>query len=219
MLVSLEGRKCVVVGAGKVAADKIRGLLGLGGEVKVVSPRAVSRVRMLAEKKTLVWRRRVFHEKDVEGAFLVVAATDSCATNQKVFEACQARKILCNSVDDPSHCDFFYPAVVRRGPLQIAISTSGCSPALAARLRRDMERQFGPEWGAWVEHLGEVRRQLLAEKMSPEAKKRRLLQTATPRALRAFLRDQRSAARTQVAAKPKAGRVAAPKRISATPTR
>ncbi|MGO9864874.1 MAG: bifunctional precorrin-2 dehydrogenase/sirohydrochlorin ferrochelatase, partial [Terriglobales bacterium] len=139
IMLRLEGRASVVVGAGRVAAAKAAGLLRHGAEVVVVAPNAVRWIREKARAGKLVWRRRAFSARDLRRAFLVVAATDSVASNHAVFRACQARGVLCNVVDDPEHCDFFYPAVVRRGPLQIAISTSGNSPALAARLRKELE--------------------------------------------------------------------------------
>jgi precorrin-2 dehydrogenase len=190
MLVDLRGRRCLVVGAGNVAAGKIVGLLGLGAQVEVVSPKAVQRIRKRVRTGTLIWRQRGFRAKDVEGAFLVIAATNSTKINEAVFKACKARGILCNAVDDPEHCDFFYPAVVRRGPLQIAISTHGSSPALASRLRRELEKQFGPEWSAWVEHIGKLRREMLSREMRPTTRKRRLEQIASSRAFRVFLRRQ-----------------------------
>ncbi len=190
-MLRLEKRKCVVVGAGRIAAAKAHGLLGHGARVVVVSPQALKHVRALARAGKLVWRRRKFSPKDVEGALLVVAATDSSLVNEAVFHACNARGVLCNVVDDPEHCDFFYPAVVRRGPLQIAVSTNGRSPALAGRLRRELQRQFGPEWRAWVEHAGRMRRELLGEKMSVEARRRRLLQIVGPKAFRAFLQERK----------------------------
>jgi len=189
MLVNLAGRKCVVVGAGTVAAAKIEGLLRCGGDVVVVSPRAVTAIQRLARAGRLVWRRKAFSQRDVQGKFLAVAATNSSKINEAVFRACAARGVLCNSVDDPQHCDFIYPAVARRGLLQIAISTGGRSPALAARLRREMERQFGPEWGAWVEDLGRRRDELLRGKMPEKSRRRRLQQMATQKAFHDFLRD------------------------------
>lgn len=161
MIVKLTGRKCVVVGAGKVAAAKIRGLLTCGARVIVVSPCADKRIRAKAAAGKLVWQRKSFSPRDLAGAFLAIAATDSPAINAQVFRLCHARNILCNSVDDPAHCDFYYPAVVRRGPLLIAISTSGNSPALAARLRRELARQFGPEWSAFVKQVGKRRQEIL----------------------------------------------------------
>jgi precorrin-2 dehydrogenase/sirohydrochlorin ferrochelatase len=190
ILVNLAGRKCVVVGAGTVAAAKIEGLLLCGADVVVVSPRAVQAIQRLARAGRLVWRRKAFSRRDVQGKFLAIAATNSSKINEAVFRACAARGVLCNSVDDPQHCDFIYPAVARRGPLQIAISTGGCSPALAARLRRELERQFGPEWGAWVEHLGRRRDELLRGKMPAKSRRRRLQQMVTPKAFRDFLCDE-----------------------------
>jgi precorrin-2 dehydrogenase/sirohydrochlorin ferrochelatase len=190
MLVNLAGRKCVVVGAGMVAVAKIEGLLHCGADVVVVSPRAVQAVQRLARAGRVVWRRRAFSRRDVQGKFLAVAATNSSKVNEAVFRACAARGVLCNSVDDPEHCDFVYPAVARRGPLQIAISTGGRSPALAARLRRELERQFGPEWGAWVDDLGRRRDELLKGKMPEKSRRRRLQQMATPKAFHDFLCDR-----------------------------
>lgn len=187
MLVRLTGRKCLVVGAGKIAADKIAGLLMHGAQVEVVSPRAVQQIRNLVSQRKIVWRRRKFSPRDLDGAFLAVAATNSSTINQSVFRACHARGVLCNAVDDPPHCDFFYPAVVRRGPLQIAISTNGQSPALAARLRRELDEQFGPEWSDWVEHVGSQRREILDSRMSPKARRQRLLQMASPDEFQEFV--------------------------------
>ncbi|HEX6803587.1 MAG TPA: bifunctional precorrin-2 dehydrogenase/sirohydrochlorin ferrochelatase [Terriglobales bacterium] len=187
MMVRLAGRKCLVVGAGKIAADKIDGLLVHGARVEVVSPRAVRRIQEQAREGKIVWRRSNFSPRYVNDAFCVVAATDSSATNQAVFRACKARGILCNAVDDPEHCDFFYPAVVRRGPLQIAISTNGQSPALAARLRRELEKQFGPEWGGWVEHVGRMRRKAFRDKMPAKARRQRLLEMASLEAFQEFI--------------------------------
>ncbi len=190
MLMSLAGRKCLVIGGGKVAAGKIDGLLHHGAQVIVVSPRAVKSIHGRARAGALLWRRRQFSPRDLDGAFLAVAATNSPVINEAAFRACTARGVLCNSVDDPEHCDFFYPSVVRRGPLQIAISTGGRSPALAARLRRELEKQFGPEWSAWVEYLGQQRSDLLSRKMTMKTRKHRLLQMATPRAFQAFLSER-----------------------------
>jgi len=173
MMIDLAGRKCVVVGAGKIAAAKVEGLLSCGAKVVVIAPRAVRQIRARAGAGELLWRSRRFSARELKGAFLAVAATDSPSTNESVFRKCQAHGVLCNSVDDPEHCDFFYPAVLRRGPLQIAISTSGRSPALAARLRRELSRQFGPEWSAVVELAGKKRQEIL--KMPPGARRTRLL--------------------------------------------
>jgi precorrin-2 dehydrogenase/sirohydrochlorin ferrochelatase len=192
--VKLEGQKCVVVGAGKIAASKAAGLLAHGAHVVVISPDAVPTVQRQARAGLLVWRRRRFSPKDVDGAFLVIAATDSVITNEAVFRACRARRVLCNAVDDPERCDFFYPAVVRRGSLLIAISTNGRSPALAARLRRELERQFGPEWSAWIEHLGKQRRDVLGAEQSARKRRLHLARMVSSRAFRQFVQGQRAGA-------------------------
>ena len=186
MMIRLEGRTCLVVGAGKIAFDKIAGLLTYGARVTAVSPRAIPQIQDLARNGKIEWQRRVFTPEDVQNAFLVVSATNSVAVNKAVFRACRAHGVLCNAVDDPARCDFFYPAIVRRGPLQIAISTNGRSPALASRLRKELEQQFGPEWGDWVEHIGEARRQVFKRKISPVERRKKLLQMASLQALRAF---------------------------------
>ena len=196
LMLKLSGRKCIVVGAGKVAASKIKGLLACGARLTVVSPEAGKRIHAYARAGQLVWRRKSFSPRDLGGAFLVIAATDSPAVNAAVFHSCQTRKILCNSVDDPAHCDFFYPAVVRRGPLQIAISTGGCSPALAARLRKDLSREFGPEWSVFVEHLADLRQQILRTALSSQ-RERLLNKIATQKAFRAFVRARASRTRTR----------------------
>jgi precorrin-2 dehydrogenase / sirohydrochlorin ferrochelatase len=193
LLLNVKGRRCLVVGAGRVAAGKIDGLLIHGAQIDVVSPHAVRAIQAQARAGVLAWKKRVFSPKDVKGAFLVIAATNSSIVNGAVFKACRARRVLCNAVDDPEHCDFFYPAVVRRGPLQIAISTNGNLPALAARLRKELEEQFGDEWSAWVEHVGQLRREMLASGMSLKKRRERLLDLASPEAFREFLQEHRHA--------------------------
>ncbi|MGB7265128.1 MAG: bifunctional precorrin-2 dehydrogenase/sirohydrochlorin ferrochelatase [Terracidiphilus sp.] len=189
ILVSLAGRKCVVGGAGRVAAAKIQGLLACGADVTVVAPHAVPAIQSQARAGTLIWRRRNFLARDLDGAFLAVAATNSSRTNAAVFRACASHSVLCNSVDDPEHCDFIYPAVARRGPLQFAISTGGRSPALAARLRLELEQHFGPEWAAWVEDLGKRRDEIFRRRIPATTRRRLLQKLASPQAFRAFLRE------------------------------
>lgn len=205
MMVDLRGKTCVVVGGGRIASDKVAGLLACGARVVVVSPDADSRIRKNAQAGKLTWKRRRFSASDVEGASLVIAATDAPGVNEAAFRACRARGVWCNAVDDPEHCDFFYPAIVRRGPLQIAISTSGFSPALASRLRKELEQQFGSEWGAWVEYLGKRRREILSEGTHPEQRRRQmLLDMVSDGAFRAFLRSPKQ--RQTKRARPKPAR-------------
>ncbi len=174
MFIKLEGRRCLVIGAGTIAEGKIRGLLDAGASVQVVAPHAVLQIQKWAWEGTIGWNARGFQSHDLDGAFLVVTATSSPEVNAQVFKEAREKKVLCNSVDDPENCDFYYPAVVKRGDLQIAISTNGRSPALAQRLRQELEEQFGPEYEAWIKELGEARDQLTAKKV-PLAPRRKLL--------------------------------------------
>src|SRR5438445_395897 len=129
MFLKLEGRPCLVVGAGTVAEGKIGSLLLAGATVRVVAPQADVAVQEWARTGVMRWESREFCLLDLDGVFLVIAATSSNEVNGSVFREAQRRNVLCNVVDDPEHCDFYYPAVVRRGQLQIGISTAGESPA------------------------------------------------------------------------------------------
>lgn len=180
MFMKLEARKCLLVGAGTVAETKIESLLHSGAAVHVVASSATDVVRTRALQGEIHLELREFVAADLDGVFLVVVATPDRELNRSVFKEAQSRGVLCNVVDDPELCDFYYPAVVRRGHLQIAISTGGLSPALAGRLRRELESQFGPEWSAWVQRLGVVRRRLFERQMDP-AKRRQLLRQLAER--------------------------------------
>jgi uroporphyrin-III C-methyltransferase/precorrin-2 dehydrogenase/sirohydrochlorin ferrochelatase len=177
IFVKLAGRRVLVVGAGPVAESKIDGLLRAGATVAIVAPTATDAIREWASQKQVEWHAREFSPADLEGAALVIAAVPAEVAGA-VFAEARARGILCNSVDDPDNCDFYYPSVVNRGDLQIAISTGGHSPALAQRLRKELELQFGPEYAEWVAQLGEERRELFASDMDPEARRRRLHEIA-----------------------------------------
>jgi len=177
IFVKLAGRRVLVVGAGPVAESKIDGLLRAGATVAIVAPTATDAIREWASQKQVEWHAREFSPADLQGTALVIAAVPAEVAGA-VFAEARARGILCNSVDDPDNCDFYYPSVVNRGDLQIAISTGGHSPALAQRLRKELELQFGPEYAEWVAQLGEERRELFASDMDPEARRRRLHEIA-----------------------------------------
>jgi precorrin-2 dehydrogenase/sirohydrochlorin ferrochelatase len=179
IFLKLESRACLVVGGGNVAEAKITGLLGEGASLKVVAPEATAQIRQWASSGVIEWEQRAFESRDLEGMFLVIVATSSHEVNTRVFTAAHARGILCNAVDDPPNCDFYYPAVVRRGDLQIAISTGGHSPALAQRIRQELEKQFGPEYESWVAALGKQREELAAMDLDPEVRKRILHELAS----------------------------------------
>jgi len=167
----LRGRQVLVVGGGNVAEGKILSLLDTGATIRVVTLQASQRVREWAAAGLLALAERAFEIQDLDGVFLVVVATGAAPVGELVFLEAQARGVLVNVVDVPGQCDFFYPAVVRRGDLQIAISTSGQSPSLAQRLRQQLERQLGKGYAAWVEELGETRRQVLGSSLPPQQKR------------------------------------------------
>ena len=191
MFLKLSARPCLVLGAGTIAESKIAGLLEAGGRVRVVAPEATPQVRSWAQSNSIEWHQRSFQPDDLTGMFLVVAATSSAELHQRIFEEATRRGVLCNIVDVPALCDFYYPAVVQRGALQIAISTAGKSPALAQRLRKQLEEQFGLEFEEWLAQLGEVRDRLQSSKLDPEERKRLLHEDASEEAFEAFLRNRR----------------------------
>jgi precorrin-2 dehydrogenase len=182
MFVKLEGRPCLVVGAGAIAEAKIPGLLEAGAKVRVVAPQANDAVAELARAGKVTWEQRAFQPSDLDSVFLVIAATSLYELNGQVFVKARERGILCNAVDDPENCDFYYGSVVRRGDLQIAISTAGHSPALSQRLRQELELQFGPEYSEWLRELGEKRAQLFSQGIDPEQRRQELHAVASRKA-------------------------------------
>ncbi|HEY1660470.1 MAG TPA: bifunctional precorrin-2 dehydrogenase/sirohydrochlorin ferrochelatase [Candidatus Sulfotelmatobacter sp.] len=180
MFLKLEGKRCLVVGAGTVGAPKIVRLAETGARVSVIALEAREEINELAGEKKIVLELRAFEANDLDGKFLAVVATASPALNQAIYEEAQRRGVLCNVVDVPELCDFYYPAVVQRGDLQIAISTNGQSPSLAQKLRQQLEKQFGPGYAPWVAELGATRKLVLASSFSPE-RKRKLLHSLASR--------------------------------------
>ncbi len=172
IFVKLAGRPCLVVGAGRVGEPKIRSLIECGARVRVVAPSATSAVADLARRGRINWAVRSFTTPDLNNIFLVVAATSSAEVNRDIFETAQQHNILCNVVDDPPHCDFYYPAIVRRGHFQIAVSTNGRSPSLARRVRKQLETEFPPIYGEWLERLGQQRAELLEHVSDPEVRRK-----------------------------------------------
>jgi precorrin-2 dehydrogenase/sirohydrochlorin ferrochelatase len=182
MFLKLEGRLCLVVGAGAIAEEKLPSLLDAGARVKVVAPQAGEAIAQLARSGKVSWEQRPFLASDLDGMFLVIAATSWPELNQEIFQAARQRNILCNAVDDPDDCDFYYGSVVRRGDLQIAISTAGNSPALAQRLRKQLETQFGPEYSDWLRELAATRQDLFARNIDPQQRKHLLHAVASQEA-------------------------------------
>lgn len=197
MFLKLEGRNCLVIGAGTIGEPKIRSLLVAGAHVRVIAPEARESVQGWSRVGVITWEQRTFQPEDLEDVFLVIAATSLREVNEEVFQEAQRREILCNAVDDPERCDFFYGALVRRGRLQVAISTAGQSPALAQRLRREIQAHIRPEYAGWLERLGTIRRKLMTGRLTPERRKRLLHKLASERAFEA--RRVRMSGATQIA--------------------
>ncbi len=189
MFLKLEGRQCLVVGAGKVGEPKIGGLLETGAHVRVVALDASPTVREWARAGKIDLELRPFVADDLDSAFLAIVATNSRSLNERAYHEAQRRHVLCNVVDVPDLCDFFYPAVVRRGDLQIAVSTAGQSPSLAQKLRQQLEKQFGPGYAAWVAELGETRKLILASDLDKERKLDLLHSLASREAFEAALAE------------------------------
>jgi precorrin-2 dehydrogenase/sirohydrochlorin ferrochelatase len=164
-------RPCLVVGGGAVGSRKVSTLLACGARVTVVSPEATDELRRAAGQGRITLNLREYASSDIEGMFLVVGATDDEDLNRRVSADAEHRKILCNIADRPDKCNFILPAVIARGDLVITVSTSGKSPALAKKLRRDIGRQFGEEYAVLLKLLGAARKRLLAEAHAPEAHK------------------------------------------------
>ncbi|MBI4897386.1 MAG: bifunctional precorrin-2 dehydrogenase/sirohydrochlorin ferrochelatase [Actinobacteria bacterium] len=153
----LSGRRSVVVGAGDIGLEKIEGLLACGGDVTVIAPEACQAVQDLASEGSIEWLPRAYEPADVEGAFLIIAATNHTDVNIQVFNDAERRGMLANVVDVPPLCNFILPAITRTGPLAIAISTAGASPALAKRMKREIGELFGEAYADLAVILNDVR--------------------------------------------------------------
>jgi len=158
----LRARPCLMVGGGPVAAAKVEGLLAAGARVTVVSPALSERLASWATAGRIAYRQREYIASDLDGHQLVFTATDRRDVTLSVARDARQRGVWVNAADDPENCDFLLPSVLRRGRLQVAVSTGGASPALAARVRRDLERYFTREYDDLVELAAEVRRELRA---------------------------------------------------------
>lgn len=205
VFLKLDNRPCLLVGAGAVALDKIGSLLKTGLLLRVVAPEAKPEVRQLAADGKLEWVQRPFALADLDGNFLVIAATDSPEVNAAVYRGAVERGIPCNSVDDIPNCDFFFGSVVSRGALQIAISTAGESPAVAQHLRREIDEQLPQDLGPWLEDLGQLRREVLATHPRGEARKALLHQLAQRQVCNSAACPSRQIALAPLAEKPSAG--------------
>ena len=180
IFLKLTARRCTVIGAGKLAESKIESLLASNARVTVIAPKANDRITALAESGEVTLHLREYANGDLRGPCLVVAATDVPAVNRAVFAEAEAAGVLINAVDDPPFCDFYFPSVVRRGDLQIAISTAGHSPALAQKLRKEINELLPLDIGDWLAELGNLRREVLAAEPLNESRNQ-LLHTLASR--------------------------------------
>ena len=154
----LSGRRCVVVGGGEIGLEKVEGLLACDADVTLVSPEAIAPLRALAAEGSITWEQREYGgPQDLEGVFMVIACTDDTDINIRVFDDAERRAMLVNIVDVPPLCNFILPAIVRTGPLAIAISTAGASPALAKRMKREVSELFGEEYARLAIMLNDAR--------------------------------------------------------------
>jgi siroheme synthase-like protein len=143
----LKGRRCLVIGGGDIGLEKVEGMLACDGDVTLIAPVAHPELEALAAEGSIAWEKRAYAgAEDLEGAFMAIAATDDSEVNIGVYDDAERRAMLVNVVDVPPLCNFILPAIVRSGPLAIAISTAGASPALAKRMKREISALFGEEY-------------------------------------------------------------------------
>ena len=161
IFVQLQGEKALVVGGGSVARRKVETLLEYGASVRIVSRVLCPKLERLVEKEEIRFLGEEFRETFLEGIFLVIAATDDKELNHRISRAARARGLLINAVDQPEDCNFIVPSIVNRGNLQIAISTSGKSPAMAKKIRKELEGRFGMEYEVFLSLMGRIREAVL----------------------------------------------------------
>ena len=176
LFLDIKNRPCLVVGGGAVGSRKVLTLLACSAKVTVVAPTADGNLQDLAAAGAIELRKRAYRSADLEGMFLVIGATDNEPLNLQIKTDADKKGTLCNIADHPEACHFILPAVVDRGDLVIAISTSGKSPAFAKKLRKDLETMFGPEYVDFLKLMGAIRLKLLGRKHAPEEHKDRFEQ-------------------------------------------
>lgn len=171
----LQDKLCLVVGGGQVAQRKVSSLLAGGALVRIVAPMLTPSLHDMVEQGRVFYRQRQYCAADLEGVFLVICATDDQMLNRQIAAECAARNLLVNVVDEPEECNFFVPAVVRRGDLSIAVSTAGKSPLLARKLREELEEMYGPQYGEFLALIASLRQKIIHQ-VSDKDKKRELLE-------------------------------------------
>jgi len=160
--VQLEGKKVVVVGGGNVAHRKVLALLECGAVIHLAGRALTPELQKMVEKKEIHFLGREFKDEHLNNAFMIIAATDDKDLNHQISTCAREKGVWVNAVDQPPDCDFIVPSILKRGDLQIAISTSGKSPALARRIRKGLEAQFGQEYEAFLSMMGRLRKEVLS---------------------------------------------------------
>jgi precorrin-2 dehydrogenase/sirohydrochlorin ferrochelatase len=186
----VQDRECLVVGGGGVSERKVNTLLECGAQVTVVTTIATEPLQSLASEGRIDLETKGYEPSDLEGKFLVIGATDSQEANEKISKDAAKRGLLCNIADRPAACSFVLPAIVRQGDLLITISTSNKSPAVARRIRQNLEKEFGPEYATLLKLMGAIRSRLLSTGKSPEAH-RRMFERLLDEGLLEMIRDNR----------------------------
>ena len=167
----VKNRACLVVGGGQVGSRKVKTLMDCGAHVTVISPAATADVVEWSRQGRIVWHQRAYRSTDLQAVFLVIGATDDQALNRRIHQDAEQAQRLCNIADQPELCNFILPSIINQGDLMVTISTSGRSPAFAKHLRRQLQRQFGPEYGRFLDLMGAIRQRLLQAEHAPEAHK------------------------------------------------
>lgn len=193
-LIGLHCRQTIVIGGGAVAARKVEDLLDAGAKVKVISPVCAPELQEMTSLGTVELLQRPYQRGDLEGAFLVIAATDDPVVNQAIWAEAMERGCLINVVDDPQHCSFILPAVVKRGEMSVSISTGGSSPALARRLRERIENLLEQEYGTLAELMAELRPELIASFPAGDARLQAALRIIDSDILKIIQRQGKAAA-------------------------
>jgi precorrin-2 dehydrogenase/sirohydrochlorin ferrochelatase len=176
LFIALQGQPVVVIGAGRVAQRKIVVLLERGARVRVIAPEATEEVASLAQKGAIAWEKRAYREGDLEGSLIAFAATADRSVNERVFSEAQARTMLVNVVDVPELCNAIVPSVMRRGRLQIAVSTDGASPETAKNIRKELEERYPAWWETYMDSLAEMRLEIKRRVSGPASRRKPLYQ-------------------------------------------
>jgi precorrin-2 dehydrogenase/sirohydrochlorin ferrochelatase len=188
VFIELAGRRCLVIGGGREAQRKVEGLLAAGGEVTVIAPALTEDLRARLAAGEIAWLEREYRDGDLAGYAICMVATDDGAVNARVAAEGKRQRVWVNAADDTKHCDFILPAVIRRGAITVAASTGGASPALARRLREELEAYLTEEMPALAELLREVRAELRARGIQPDAE---IWQEAIDEELRVLLAQRK----------------------------